>query len=173
MPSSVKKGLLALTPVRRIRNAVMKDLGLPDDIITFVNYPTRFDARDTTAALKGSGIAVPRLEDYAYRLWDYWERNLDPDLFIVSSRLKGQVQGKVVLVTGGSSGIGLAAAHKLAHAGAVTVIVGREQEKLDAAKKEIEAALKTKNGDATRAGRSSRTRRISPASTVATRWSRG
>ena len=151
VPSSVKRGLLALTPVRRIRNAVMKDLGLPDDIITFVNYPTRFDARETTAALKGSGIQVPRLEDYAYRLWDYWERNLDPDLFI-DRTLKGQVQGRVVLVTGGSSGIGLAAAHKLAHAGAVTVIVGREQEKLDAAKNEIDAALKAKNGAATKGG---------------------
>jgi NAD(P)-dependent dehydrogenase (short-subunit alcohol dehydrogenase family) len=52
------------------------------------------------------------------------------------------VQGRVVLVTGGSSGIGLAAAHKLAAAGAITVIVGREQDKLDAAKAEIEAALK-------------------------------
>ena len=151
VPSSVKKGLLALTPVRRIRNAVMKDLGLPDDILTFVNYPTRFDARDTTAALKGSGIYVPRLEDYAYRLWDYWERNLDPDLFI-DRTLKGQVQGKVVLVTGGSSGIGLAAAHKLAQAGAITVIVGREQEKLNAAKKEIATALKAKDGDATKGG---------------------
>ncbi|HYM47476.1 MAG TPA: SDR family oxidoreductase, partial [Burkholderiaceae bacterium] len=139
VPSSVKKGLLALTPVRRIRNAVMKDLGLPDDIITFVNYPTRFDAREATAALKGSGIAVPRLEDYAYRLWDYWERHLDPDLFI-DRTLKGQVQGRVVVVTGGSSGIGLAAAHKLAQAGAITVIVGREQEKLDAAKMEIDKA---------------------------------
>jgi len=152
VPSSVKKGLLALTPVRRIRNAVMKDLGLPDNILTFVNYPTRFDARETTAALKGSGIAVPRLEDYAYRLWDYWERHLDPDLFI-DRTLKGQVQGRVVLVTGGSSGIGLAAAHKLAQAGAITVIVGREQEKLDAAKKEIDAALKEKNGDATKGGK--------------------
>ena len=151
VPSSVKKGLLALTPVRRIRNAVMKDLGLPDNIITFVNYPTRFDARATTAALKGSGISVPRLEDYAYRLWDYWERHLDPDLFI-DRTLKGQVQGRVVLVTGGSSGIGLAAAHKLAQAGAITVIVGREQEKLDAAKKEIDVALKAKNGDATKGG---------------------
>lgn len=151
VPSSVKKGLLALTPVRRIRNAVMKDLGLPDDILTFVNYPTRFDARETTAALKGSGISVPRLDDYAYRLWDYWERHLDPDLFI-DRTLKGQVQGKVVLVTGGSSGIGLAAAHKLAHAGAITVIVGREQEKLDAAKKEIDTALKARNGDATKGG---------------------
>jgi NAD(P)-dependent dehydrogenase (short-subunit alcohol dehydrogenase family) len=83
---------------------------------------------------------VPRLEDYAYRLWDYWERNLDPDLFI-DRTLKGQVQGKVVLVTGGSSGIGLAAAHKLAHAGAITVIVGRDQDKLDAARVGIEDAL--------------------------------
>jgi NAD(P)-dependent dehydrogenase (short-subunit alcohol dehydrogenase family) len=141
IPNSVKKGLLSLTPVRRIKNAVMKDIGVPDDILTFVNYPTRFDARQTTAALKGSGISVPRLDDYAYRLWDYWERNLDPDLFI-DRTLKGQVQGKVVLVTGGSSGIGLAAAHKIAQAGAITVIVGREQDKLDAAKKEIEDAIK-------------------------------
>jgi NAD(P)-dependent dehydrogenase (short-subunit alcohol dehydrogenase family) len=141
IPNSVKKGMLALTPVKRIRNAVMKDLGLPDDILQFVNYPTRFDARETTALLKGTGIECPRLEDYAYRLWDYWERNLDPDLFI-DRTLRGQVQGKVVLVTGGSSGIGLAAAHKMAAAGAITVIVGREQDKLDAAKAEIEAALK-------------------------------
>jgi NAD(P)-dependent dehydrogenase (short-subunit alcohol dehydrogenase family) len=47
----------------------------------------------------------------------------------------------VVLVTGGSSGIGLAAAHKIAQAGAITVIVGRDQDKLDAAKQEIVAAL--------------------------------
>ncbi len=140
IPPSVRKGLLALTPVRRIRDAVMKDLGLPPDILQFVNYPTRFDCRDAAAALKGSGIECPRLEDYAYRLWDYWERNLDPDLF-VDRTLKGQVQGRVVLVTGGSSGIGLAAAKKIAAAGAVTVIVGREQDKLDAAKKEIEDGL--------------------------------
>jgi len=57
-----------------------------------------------------------------------------------------------VLVTGGSSGIGLAAAHKLAQAGAITVIVGREQEKLEAAKKEINTALKAKDGDATKGG---------------------
>ncbi len=140
IPNSLKKGMLALTPVKRIRNAVMKDLGLPEDMMQFVNYPTRFDARETTAALKGTGIECPRLDDYAYRLWDYWERNLDPDLFI-DRTLKGQVGGKVVLVTGGSSGIGLAAAHKIAAAGAITVIVGRDQDKLDTAKKEILAGL--------------------------------
>nr|WP_316643806.1 SDR family oxidoreductase [uncultured Roseateles sp.] len=138
IPKSVKKGMMALAPVRRIRNAVMKDLGLPEDILTFINYPTRFDCRDTEAALKGSGIECPKLNDYAWRLWDYWERHLDPDLFIDRS-LKGTVAGKVVLVTGGSSGIGLAAAHKFAEAGAVTVICGRDVAKLDEACAEAKA----------------------------------
>ncbi len=139
VPKSVKKGLMALAPVRRIRNAVMKDLGLPDDMLTFVNFPTRYDRRELDAALKGSGIECPRLEDYAWRLWDYWERHLDPDLFIDRS-LKGTVGGKVVLVTGGSSGIGLAAAQKFAEAGAITLICARDEAKLAEAVAEIRAA---------------------------------
>lgn len=138
IPKSVKKSLMALAPVRRVRNAVMKDLGLPEDMLTFVNYPTRFDCRETLAALKGSGVSCPNLKDYAWRLWDYWERNLDPELFIDRS-LKGTVAGKVVLITGGSSGIGLAAAHKFAEAGATTIICGRDQDKLDEACAEAKA----------------------------------
>ena len=138
IPKSVKKGLMALAPVRRIRQAVMKDLGLPEDMFTFINYPTRFDCRETQAALKGSGIECPNLHDYAWRLWDYWERHLDPDLFIDRS-LKGKVGGKVVLVTGGSSGIGLAAAMKFAEAGAITIICARGEDKLAEAVKEIKA----------------------------------
>jgi len=138
IPKSVKKGLMAVAPVRRIRSAVMKDLGLPEDMLTFVNYPTRFDCRDTLAALKGSGVECPNLKDYAWRLWDYWERHLDPELHIDRS-LRGTVGGKVVLVTGGSSGIGLAAAHKFAEAGAITVICGRDQDKLDEACREAKA----------------------------------
>ncbi len=132
IPKSVKKGLMALAPVRRVKNAVMKDLGLPEDMLTFLNYPTRFDCRETLAALKGSNIACPKLNDYAWRLWDYWERHLDPALHIDRS-LRGTVAGKVVLVTGGSSGIGLASAHKFAEAGAITIICGRDQDKLDEA----------------------------------------
>jgi NAD(P)-dependent dehydrogenase (short-subunit alcohol dehydrogenase family) len=132
IPRSVKKGLLAIAPIRRVRNAVMKDLGLPEDILQFVNYPTRFDSRAAQAMLKGTGIACPDLKDYAWRLWDYWERHLDPDLHIDRS-LRGTVGGKVVLVTGGSSGIGLASAHKFAEAGATTIICGRDQDKLDEA----------------------------------------
>lgn len=138
IPRGVKKSLMALAPVRRIRQAVMKDLGLPEDILTFVNYPTRFDNREAAAALKGSGIECPNLKDYAWRLWDYWGRHLDPDLHIDRS-LRGTVGGKVVLVTGGSSGIGLAAAHRFAEAGATVLICGRDQDKLDAACAEAKA----------------------------------
>jgi NAD(P)-dependent dehydrogenase (short-subunit alcohol dehydrogenase family) len=138
IPRSITKGLMALAPVRRVRNAVMKDLGVPPDMMAFVNYPTRFDCRDALAMLKGSGVECPNLKDYAWRLWDYWERHLDPDLHIDRS-LRGTVAGKVVLVTGGSSGIGLAAAHKFAEAGATTIICGRDGDKLEEACKEAKA----------------------------------
>jgi len=136
IPKSVKKGMMALAPVRRVRAAVMKDLGLPDDMLTFINFPTRYDCRETLAALKDSGVECPKLPDYAWRLWDYWERHLDPALKIDHS-LRGQVAGKVVLVTGGSSGIGLAAAVKFAKAGAITIICARDQAKLDEARAQI------------------------------------
>lgn len=138
IPRSVTKGLMAIAPVRRVRSAIMKDLGLPEDMLAFVNYPTRFDSREAQALLKGTGIACPNLKDYAWRLWDYWERHLDPDLHIDRS-LRGTVGGKVVLVTGGSSGIGLAAAHKFAEAGATTIICGRDETKLQEACAEAEA----------------------------------
>jgi NAD(P)-dependent dehydrogenase (short-subunit alcohol dehydrogenase family) len=139
IPKSVKKGLMALAPVRRVRAAIMKDLGLPDEMLTFVNFPTRYDCREMLAALKGSGIECPQLPDYGWRLWDYWERHLDPALLIDRS-LRGTVGGKVVLVTGGSSGIGLAAAIKFALAGATTIICARDEAKLAEAKREIMVA---------------------------------
>ena len=137
IPPGLVKSLMAFTPTRRLKKAVMKDLGLPPDILTFVNYRTRFDGREAEQLLRPAGITVPRLEDYAWRLWDYWERHLDPDLHIDRS-LGGRVAGKVVMVTGGSSGIGRAAAMRIAEAGARTLIVGRDPEKLEATRREAE-----------------------------------
>ena len=138
IPRGILDGVLALTPARRLREAIMKDLGLPDGILQFLNYPTRFDNRDAQRLLDPAGIRVPRIEDYAWRLWDYWERHLDPDLHIDRS-LRGRVANRIVLITGGSSGIGKAAALKIAAAGAVTLIVARDAAKLAATRLEAAA----------------------------------
>ncbi|QOC21282.1 SDR family oxidoreductase [Wenzhouxiangella sp. AB-CW3] len=138
IPAPVKQGFAMLPPVKRIINQVLEDLGIPKDMLGFFSYPTQFDSRDAEKALKGSGIKVPPLEDYAWVLWDYWERHLDPELFIDRS-LSGQVRDKVVLITGASSGIGKAAARMMGEAGAKVIIVARGEEKLLETKAEIEA----------------------------------
>ena len=137
-PPALRRGLMALTPFRRMRKMMMKELGLPEDVFMFVNYPTRFDSRETQKLLRPAGIKVPAFEDYAWRLWDYWERHLDPDLF-VDRTLRGAVAGKRVLVTGGWTGIGKAIAVRLAQAGAKTLIVARDEEKLDLTREEFSA----------------------------------
>lgn len=138
VPQGLRRGLAALAPVRRLAQAAMDDLGLPEGILQFINYPTRFDNRDAAAVLADSGIRCPPLDSYAAAIWDYWERHLDPALFVERS-LRAHVEGKVALVTGGSSGIGLATAQKLADAGAVTLICGRDEARLAAASAQIGA----------------------------------
>ena len=136
IPSAMRMAVTSLPPVKRLTNMILRDLKIPKSTLSFITYPTRFDCRETERALKGTKIAVPELDSYAWRLWDYWERNLDPDLFIDRS-LRGKVEGKVVVITGGSSGIGKAAALKIAEAGAKVVIAARGEEELEATRKEI------------------------------------
>lgn len=136
VPSYVWKGLAAFRPVQRVTSSVLEGLAIPPEMLSYINYPTRFDCRETLAALEGSGIAVPDLEDYAFRLWDYFERELDPDLHLDRS-LGGKVGGRVVVITGASSGIGKAAALKIGEAGAKVALVARTPEKLEETAAEI------------------------------------
>ncbi len=129
VPGSVRGAVGNLPPVRRFIGMLLRDFNIPRQVLKFITYPTRFDNRETERALRGTGIVVPPLDTYAWRLWDYWERHLDPDLFI-DRTLKGKVRNKVVVITGGSSGIGLATAMKVAQAGATTVLVARGEEEL-------------------------------------------
>ncbi|MGH8324758.1 MAG: SDR family NAD(P)-dependent oxidoreductase, partial [Steroidobacteraceae bacterium] len=136
VPAVVKQALAGLPPVKRFTGGLLRDLGIPADAIRMINYPTRFDCRETERALKGTKIRVPDLANYAWRLWDYWERHLDPDLFVDHS-LSGKVRGRTVLITGGSSGIGKAAALAIAAAGARVLICARGETELAATCKEI------------------------------------
>ena len=104
-----------------------------------VGFTAQFDTRDTERALAGHRASrCPSSTAYADKLWDYWERNLDPDLFRDRS-FAHAVNGKVVLITGASSGIGQAAAFKIAAAGGIPLLVARSADKLEETKAEIEA----------------------------------
>jgi NAD(P)-dependent dehydrogenase (short-subunit alcohol dehydrogenase family) len=137
IPKQVRAGLTMLPPVKRITDQVLADFGIPRSVLVYINYPTDFDSTKAQTALEGTGISVPPLASYAERLWDYWERNLDPDLFKDRS-LSGAIGGKVVLITGASSGIGKATAIKCGDAGAEVLLVARTPEKLEETKSEIE-----------------------------------
>jgi NAD(P)-dependent dehydrogenase (short-subunit alcohol dehydrogenase family) len=172
----VRLGLSTLPLAGTLVDRTLADFGVPRAVLTYVNYPTHFDSRGTQAALADTDIRVPPLEAYADKLWDYWERHLDPDLFgdrtlvgavrgrrglisgaaqvieqqipdelmrvgrglLGSDSLESAVRGKVVMVTGASSGIGRSAALKIADAGGIVLLVARTPEKLEATRDQIE-----------------------------------
>lgn len=129
--------------VQRLGQELLDGLGVPQEVLTFVNYPTLFTAEATTALLAPAGIRVPPLEDYAWRLWDYWERHLDPDLSLDRS-LGGAVGGRIVLITGASSGIGRASALRIAEAGGTVLLVARDAARLE----EVAATVRARGGQA-------------------------
>src|SRR6202035_106328 len=137
LPKGTMSMLMQLPAARGVRKAILADFGIPEEVLGYIGLTAEFDTRDTERALEGSGISVPPLESYADKLWDYWERNLDPDLFKDRS-FEGAVNGKTVLITGASSGIGKAAAFKIAKAGGIPLLVARSEDKLLEAKRQIE-----------------------------------
>jgi thioester reductase-like protein len=139
LPKGVVGMAMQAPPLKDARKAVLADFGIPEEVLEHIALRPDFDTRDTERALEGSGIAVPELSDYAWKLWDYWERNLDPDLFKDRS-FEGAVNGKRVVITGASSGIGRSAALKVAAAGGIPLLVARGEEKLEELKAEIEEA---------------------------------
>ena len=139
LPKGAFSMLMKLPQLKDIRKSLLAELGIPDEVIGHMALTPQFDTRDTERALEGSGIAVPSLDSYATKLWDHWERVLDPDLHKDRSFRKS-VEGKRVLITGGSSGIGAEAARMVAAAGGVPIIVARSLDKLLEVQTEIQDA---------------------------------
>jgi NAD(P)-dependent dehydrogenase (short-subunit alcohol dehydrogenase family) len=139
LPKGVLSMVMQIPTLKDIRRQYLGSLGIPESVLEFAGFTAKFDARDTLRALEGSGITLPPLESYSDKLWDYWERNLDPDLYKDRS-FEGAVNGKTVIITGASSGIGEAAALKIARAGGIPILVARNRDKLDETKEKIERA---------------------------------
>lgn len=139
IPPSLKKLATRATQQipAKLQNQIAAALGAPLSVLGYAFNQAVFDDRDARAALRGSGITCPELPAYAEKLWQYWETHLDLDVRI-PAKLPQKVAGKVVMVTGASSGIGLTVAKKLAVGGAKVILVARTQSKLDEAKLVIE-----------------------------------
>jgi short-subunit dehydrogenase len=137
VPKQVAKGIMQIPTVKGVRDQILEDLDIPPVVLENREFDADFDARDTQRALTGTGIAVPPLSSYAHKVWDYWERNLDPDLFRERS-LSSVVKDKVIVVTGASSGIGREVAKKIGEAGGMVVLVARTREKLEELRDEVE-----------------------------------
>ncbi|MGQ0620044.1 MAG: SDR family oxidoreductase [Panacagrimonas sp.] len=120
-----------------VKQQVYKATGIPVSIIGQTFNRAIFDDSNARAALKGTGVSCPNLRDYADKLWQYWELHLDAE-GEVSPRLLQKLTGKIVMVTGASSGIGFTTAKKLAAAGAKVILVARTKEKLEEAQRIIQ-----------------------------------
>ncbi len=129
----------ALPPFRQLRRVGLSELGIPEEVLSHIELTPTFDTQDAHEALKGSALQQPPpLSEYAPRLWDYWEREMDRPTGGRSRR--EALRGKHVLITGASSGIGRAAALKIAAAGGIPLLVARNVEKLEELRAEIVVA---------------------------------
>ncbi|MDQ8044091.1 MAG: SDR family oxidoreductase [Patulibacter sp.] len=125
----------ALKPLRKLAT---EPLGIPDDVIGELALVPVFDATDARRLLAAASIDPPEIEDYAGRLWEYWDQRMDPVRPHVGRKARAALRGKTVLVTGASSGIGKATALKVAAAGGIPLLVSRTRDKLEEVQKEIE-----------------------------------
>ena len=106
-----------------------KKLAFEDRIAFLVEREASFrENRRLTRLLRQARFRLPAcVEDLIFNA----SRGLDRSVVLRLSGCDWIHRSQVVLITGGSSGIGKAAAFKIAAAGAITIIVARDKEKLD------------------------------------------
>ncbi|WP_158888615.1 SDR family oxidoreductase [Amycolatopsis anabasis] len=142
----LSKGIVALAKLTEhvpgftiARDAVLERLGIPPVLLETLSFPSVFASAATRKALAGSGIDVPRIEEYAPVLWRYWREHLDP-FRARKHGPRGELDGRRVIITGASSGIGRATALKVAAEGGIPLLVARRQHELEEVRDAILAA---------------------------------
>lgn len=132
-----------LPSIQELRGALLTDFGLPVNSLSAMNLAVKFDATNTEAALRDTEIRCPHLKTYAKALYRYYEDNLDP-MVRRPQRYRAALEGKVMLVTGSSRGIGASAAKLAAEAGAKVLLVARDEKTLE----EVASQIRTAGGEA-------------------------
>jgi NAD(P)-dependent dehydrogenase (short-subunit alcohol dehydrogenase family) len=137
LPRELAGGLASWRVTQALRRQLLGGIRIPAAAVAYLGSRATFPADNAQAALAGSGIACPPLRHYAWKVWDHWERHLDPEA-LTPANLRAALAGRVVLVTGASSGIGRAVAAEVGRHGAHVLLVSRTAEKLDELRAEIE-----------------------------------
>ncbi|MEU2101092.1 SDR family oxidoreductase [Nocardia sp. NPDC019255] len=131
-------GLAHIPGVPTVRDFLLEQVGIPAEVAPHTSFSAEFISDSTRAQLRGAGLTVPSFDSYAERLWQYWRDHLDPQRGRVS--VTGDpLAGRIVLITGASSGIGLATAHAVARRGATVLMVARGHDDLAAAAEAVRA----------------------------------
>ncbi|HEY3194922.1 MAG TPA: SDR family oxidoreductase [Candidatus Dormibacteraeota bacterium] len=122
-----------------LKRRLLEGVRIPEPALQYVTNRARFTSDRAQAALEGTGIECPPLHTYAWKIWDHWERHLDPEA-LTERNLRAVLHDRVVVVTGASSGIGRATAQIMGRHGAKVALVSRTKDKLDTLQAEIEAS---------------------------------
>jgi thioester reductase-like protein/short-subunit dehydrogenase involved in D-alanine esterification of teichoic acids len=139
LPRSVAAPVLKVRGrARVVRNMAATQLGIPAQVFDLVDLAPTFVSEKTRNALQGTGILIPEFSSYAPRLWRYWAQHLDPDRARRDDP-QGPLQGRHVIITGASSGIGRASAIAIAERGATVFALARNGAALDQLVAEIRA----------------------------------
>ncbi|MFG1773377.1 SDR family oxidoreductase [Nocardia salmonicida] len=138
VPGSARalNGLGHVPGANAVRDFLFEQAGIPAEVAPHVGFTAEFVADSTRAQLPG--LTVPAFDTYAARLWDFWRANLDPHRGRPAADAH-PLSGRTVLITGASSGIGLATAHAVARRGAIVLMIARGIEDLTAAAESVRA----------------------------------
>ncbi len=136
--TNVVRAALRVPGATLASTVVLDRLAVPPEVVPHMTFAPVFDATETQRLLAGSDAVLPPLDDYADVLWDYWSDHLDPAR-ARRPRPGGALDGRTVVITGASSGIGKATAVAIAKRGGVPLLVARSADKLDEVRRDIEA----------------------------------
>jgi NAD(P)-dependent dehydrogenase (short-subunit alcohol dehydrogenase family) len=140
--TNLAAGLLGRVPIagqviEATTELALKRIGIPPEVVPHSTFRNEFVSTKTRTELAAADVAEPPpLESYAPVLWKFWAENLDPLRF--RRPHGGAFTGRVVAITGASSGIGRATALKVARKGGTPLLLARRTEELDKLRTEIE-----------------------------------